>query len=360
MEIKLAESIRRLRRDAGLTQEQLAEALGVTTGAVHKWESGKATPELGLLVEIAAFFETSIDAMLDYGWQTQSMGQAVEKLKRFTTEKRLEDGMEFAQRVLQKYPNSFDIVFHSADLYFLAMEPACARTAIELYQRALTLLNQNTDRTISTLVIQNKIAMCYCYMGRDDKAIELLKDNNADGGNDFRIGLLLSKEPEQAQEALLYLSEALVRCHSQLYNLCIGYANAYLAQRNIDGAADFVQWMYDLGKGLWDPSAVTCRDRGDVGLCLILAYADACRDDRSGALRWLAQARDHAHRFDTNPEHRIHVGMKFYHGRTSATAYDDMGETAMSIIKNHLADEELGPVLRPLWDALCAADDERK
>ena len=40
MEIRLGENIRTLRKAAGLTQEALAEALGVTTGAVYKWESG--------------------------------------------------------------------------------------------------------------------------------------------------------------------------------------------------------------------------------------------------------------------------------------------------------------------------------
>ena len=51
MEIRLGESIRRCRKEAGFTQEQLAEALGVSVSAVHKWESCKATPELGMLLD---------------------------------------------------------------------------------------------------------------------------------------------------------------------------------------------------------------------------------------------------------------------------------------------------------------------
>lgn len=40
MEIKLSEQIRSCRKERGWIQEQLAEALGVTVGAVYKWENG--------------------------------------------------------------------------------------------------------------------------------------------------------------------------------------------------------------------------------------------------------------------------------------------------------------------------------
>lgn len=40
MQIRLAENIRALRRQHRFTQEQLAESLGVTPGAVYKWEAG--------------------------------------------------------------------------------------------------------------------------------------------------------------------------------------------------------------------------------------------------------------------------------------------------------------------------------
>ena len=40
MKGKLSENIRRFRREENLTQEQLAEAMGVSVSAVHKWESG--------------------------------------------------------------------------------------------------------------------------------------------------------------------------------------------------------------------------------------------------------------------------------------------------------------------------------
>ena len=142
MEIRLGESIRNLRKTAGFTQEQLSEALGVTPGAVHKWEAGKATPELELLVDIAEFFGTSIDAMLNYGWQKLNMGQTAEEISTYKNERKFEEGFRFAERALQKYPNSFEVVYQSALLYFMSTfiyRGKSARRAIELFEKAIEL-----------------------------------------------------------------------------------------------------------------------------------------------------------------------------------------------------------------------------
>ena len=56
MEIRLAESIRAFRKARGLTQEQLAEVMGVTVGAVYKWEAKLSQPELQMIVELVDFF----------------------------------------------------------------------------------------------------------------------------------------------------------------------------------------------------------------------------------------------------------------------------------------------------------------
>lgn len=66
MQIRLAENIRALRRQHRFTQEQLAESLGVTPGAVYKWEAGVSQPELAIIVELADLFDTSVDVLLGY------------------------------------------------------------------------------------------------------------------------------------------------------------------------------------------------------------------------------------------------------------------------------------------------------
>lgn len=352
MEIRLGQNIRRLRREAGYTQEQLAEALGVSTGAVYKWESDRAVPELGLLVEIAEFFETSVDALLDYGWEKMSMGQTAEKLHRYAIDRELKEGMRFAEQALQKYPNSFPVVWRSAELYFLAMEPEYARRAVELYQKAIQLIDQNSDETVELPTIQNRIAGCYCYLGRTEEAIALLKKNNVGGVNNHQIGLLLSQDQNRAEEALEYLSDALLMGYSQLYNVCMGYANAYAALEQTDKVREIILWLLELGKGLRNTKTLTWMDRTDVPLYMILAETEFLRQNEEEAARWLQMAGDTAQRFDTAPEYRTSVGMKFYHGSEHAASYDDMGETAMNMIENFLAEGKDGANLRPLWEEL--------
>ena len=58
------EKLQELRRQKGLTQEQLAEQLFVSRAAVSKWESGRGYPNIDSLKAIAAFYSVTIDALL--------------------------------------------------------------------------------------------------------------------------------------------------------------------------------------------------------------------------------------------------------------------------------------------------------
>ena len=66
MQLELGNNIRQLRRQNKTTQEQLAEALGVTAQAVSRWESGGSYPDMNLIPSIANFFGVSIDALFGY------------------------------------------------------------------------------------------------------------------------------------------------------------------------------------------------------------------------------------------------------------------------------------------------------
>ena len=66
MKLSLPANISKLRKEHSMTQEQLAEALGVTFASVSKWERGVATPELNLIAEMADLFGVSLDALVGF------------------------------------------------------------------------------------------------------------------------------------------------------------------------------------------------------------------------------------------------------------------------------------------------------
>jgi transcriptional regulator with XRE-family HTH domain len=62
------------RKKLGLTQDQLAEKLGVTAQAVSKWENDLSCPDITMLPKLAEIFGTTTDTLL--GWQAQPVHQA--------------------------------------------------------------------------------------------------------------------------------------------------------------------------------------------------------------------------------------------------------------------------------------------
>lgn len=62
--MKVNEKLLKLRKEKGISQEELANVLGVSRQSISKWELGDTTPELSKVVEIAKFYKVSTDYLL--------------------------------------------------------------------------------------------------------------------------------------------------------------------------------------------------------------------------------------------------------------------------------------------------------
>ena len=91
--MELGKKIKQLRFKASLTQEQLAESVGVSAQAVSKWENSAAMPDITLLPKLAEIFGVSIDDLFDL-----SVEQRLNRI-----ENRMDREDELPQDVFREY-----------------------------------------------------------------------------------------------------------------------------------------------------------------------------------------------------------------------------------------------------------------
>lgn len=109
MNIYLGENLKELRRKRNLTQEKLAESLGVSFQAVSKWERGDTFPDITILPEIAAFFKVSVDELLGVN-RAEKEKEITEKLKEYDNLTDSEKMQEIINNLKEKYPSDFRVL----------------------------------------------------------------------------------------------------------------------------------------------------------------------------------------------------------------------------------------------------------
>lgn len=109
--IKIGENIKRLRRERDLTQETLAEFLGVTFQSVSKWERGESCPDIAILPALAAFFEVTTDELLGIDESRNK-----EKIKRYIdvyNDLRMKNSpyvFEQISNAVKEFPGDYDLL----------------------------------------------------------------------------------------------------------------------------------------------------------------------------------------------------------------------------------------------------------
>lgn len=112
------EKLQELRKNKGLTQEELAEALYVSRTAVSKWESGRGYPNIESLKDISKFFSVSIDDLLS----SEKLLSIAEKENKSNIRNMCDllfgivDLFSFILIVLPLYPNKIDDFVYSVNL----------------------------------------------------------------------------------------------------------------------------------------------------------------------------------------------------------------------------------------------------
>lgn len=353
MKWKLAEQIRAYRLEKGMTQEKLAETVGVTVGAVSKWESGTSVPELSALVELACLFGTSVDALIGYQAQEETLPALLRRLRALRDARSFEQGDEVARRLLRNFPNSFQAVYHAANFYncfgFVKSGQKELRRSIELFERSLTLISQNTDEEIGEMSIRRSIADTRILLGEREEGVRELKRCNDSGVHDSLIGSTLSLM-DRKDEAKRYLFRALLALTADLVRVVYGYSNVVSEREETEQALELFGRTGQFIAGLTKPGCVSFLTKLEASLFAVSAHLYAVLGRRAEAEASLRRAWEAASRFDAAPNYSV-TALRFCCGDPLPCAFDDFGETAMQGVEKLLAENpDSAELLRPLWE----------
>lgn len=76
---RTGEFLKCLRKEKGLTQEQLAEQFYVSSRTVSRWETGSSMPDLDMLIELADFYDVDIREIIDGKRKSENMNDETKK-----------------------------------------------------------------------------------------------------------------------------------------------------------------------------------------------------------------------------------------------------------------------------------------
>lgn len=106
--MNIAEIIRKRRRAKDMTQEEIAEILGVSVSAVSLWESGKTAPDISLIPAICSVLEVSADELfgIDLEKKKEDIDKIIEEAHKSGGRGYSEDALAVIEKGLKKYPDS--------------------------------------------------------------------------------------------------------------------------------------------------------------------------------------------------------------------------------------------------------------
>ncbi len=320
--MSIGKNIRRARREADMTQEQLAELLNISVSAVSQWESDKTTPDISMIPALCNVFHIASDTLLDI--ETERNREEIEAIREEASQLSSQGkGLEAEKILLEglhRFPGSYEFMY---DLMYITYveslqekyeEPVRKQYLEQAINYAEKIMQGSKDDFLRSGAKQIR---CYIYVnqGEHEKAVSIAKtmDNLAccqesmltsasKGTEKFRRG------QEELFQLIQFLSVQMVCQNVELDDGSYPYSYEESICLNKKLIA-FLHLMFEEGDFGFFYSKLCCSYRE-------LAYYYACKKEKENTLQQLALARDCALAFiklDRKTEHTslLFRGMKY-------------------------------------------------
>lgn len=185
LDIKIAHIISENRKLKGITQDELANYIGVSKAAVSKWENGQSYPDITFLPQLATYFNISIDELMGYEPQMtkEDIRNLYLKLSKDFTIKPFEDVVVDCQEIIRKYFSCYPLLFQMALLLLNNSNLASSKErAKEIITEAKLLFikvkNESDDVELAKQALHLE-GLCLISLGYPNEVIDLLDESDS-------------------------------------------------------------------------------------------------------------------------------------------------------------------------------------
>jgi transcriptional regulator with XRE-family HTH domain len=180
--IQIGRVIAAHRKEKGITQEELANHLGVSKPAVSKWESEQSYPDILLLPELAAYFDITIDQLISYEPQMtkEDVKKLYHRLAKDFAEKPFIQVYEECEDYIKKYFSCWELQ-NQMGLLLINHSSLAGSTqeAVKIIERVLKLyqrIEKSCDEVIMVKLALKMQAVCYLMLQQPTDAIDILEN----------------------------------------------------------------------------------------------------------------------------------------------------------------------------------------
>jgi transcriptional regulator with XRE-family HTH domain len=179
--IRIGTMISTNRKEKGITQEELANHLGVSKPAVSKWESGQSYPDILLLPVLASYFNITVDQLI--GYEPQMTREEISKLSRRLSEEFVRGPFDQVytecEEYLHKYFSCWQLQLQMGLLLLnhssLAGSPERSKDIIEQVLDIFKRVEKSSeDVNLAKQAVQYQ-ALCYLSLQQPEPAIDILE-----------------------------------------------------------------------------------------------------------------------------------------------------------------------------------------
>ncbi len=305
MNFKPGEKLKSLRKKRGLTQEQLAEYLGVSFQAISKWETGAAYPDIQMYPLLANFYGVTTDELLgvDFEKNEEKIREYYAQMEELRYSWKLTEQVELCRRAVAEFPGREDLRYQLASSLCEAREGTGGKRRLqEAVEICNMLLSTSTDTAIRLRTI-TLLAYLWHWLGDDRKAEKIAEEMPPFvDSKEFiieKLQLKSGKEEEFFQKQCLrkyfYALKETVEHMAQMKD---GGENSFLNAREqeevFEGLLTAQRMLF--GKNLLSEhfdASVYCR-------CLAALFLK--EGDREKAYEYLQKAYEHAMSFESYEE----------------------------------------------------------